>query len=356
MQTLFLSKEKRILETVKNKSEDNLETFICANLKNLFPTYTFIDRQFRLKGSIDYIVDILAYDSSVNRFVIFELKKDKDKNILFQAKRYRKILLATFPQVCWEATKICVEKLPTHIDSKAVDIILVAKNFNQDDKKDADDEKNITLIEYCWFENDIIFLNYVNNAPVTPQGIPKPTLGESAKPDDLKSLVEKWQNKVNGLGRKNQNSKLKKFGDTMRSIPLTKGNVPKLRDTISQARKDVNGNILHGLRVLLKQFATLGKKSASPKSADKGERQGNFSFSEIGIKPGAKLVFVYDKTIKCKVVGDRKVEYNGEHFLLTGLAKMLLNSPSGASVQGTMYFTYEGERLTDRRKRLKNED
>jgi len=39
-----------------------------------------------------------------------------------------------------------------------------------------------------------------------------------------------------------------------------------------------------------------------------------WTFSEIGIEPGAELTFVKDETKKCKVVGDREVEYEGENF------------------------------------------
>ena len=52
----------------------------------------------------------------------------------------------------------------------------------------------------------------------------------------------------------------------------------------------------------------------------------------------------------CTVVDDHNVEYQGKIWSLSGLATMLMQSKW--SVQGPRYFRYNGERLTDIRKRL----
>ena len=77
-------------------------------------------------------------------------------------------------------------------------------------------------------------------------------------------------------------------------------------------------------------------------------------FSKLGILPGAELVFKRDDTKRCEVVDDRKVKYEGEVLTLSRLATTLLHSPT--IVQGALYFTYEGELLTDLRDRLENDE
>ena len=73
-------------------------------------------------------------------------------------------------------------------------------------------------------------------------------------------------------------------------------------------------------------------------------------FSMIGIVPGSTLIFVKDKNITCITKDDKnKVIYNGEIYSLSALAAKLLNI---VSAQGGLYFTYNGEVLTEIRKRL----
>ncbi len=79
-------------------------------------------------------------------------------------------------------------------------------------------------------------------------------------------------------------------------------------------------------------------------------RRGPFRFSEVGIPFGAEVVYIDDPTVKAKVVDDRHIEYNGETTSLSALAQRLkgVDHP----VQGTAYFSWQGEKLTDLRTRL----
>ena len=89
------------------------------------------------------------------------------------------------------------------------------------------------------------------------------------------------------------------------------------------------------------------------------ERRSRLRFSEIDISPGAVLAFKNDSTKKCEVVDDRKVKYEGETYKLSALAMRFLRESGRnplAMVQGALWFTYEGERLTDRRDRLESEE
>ncbi len=82
-------------------------------------------------------------------------------------------------------------------------------------------------------------------------------------------------------------------------------------------------------------------------------RRKNFNFAEYGIQPGAELVFIEDERIRPVVVDDRRITYAGETTSVSALAQKLkgLTHP----IQGTLYFTYNGEILTDLRSRKEKE-
>ena len=76
-------------------------------------------------------------------------------------------------------------------------------------------------------------------------------------------------------------------------------------------------------------------------------RRGPFRFSMCNIHPGEEICFVNDPTKKAIVIDDRHIEYNGETTSLSALAQILLNVDH--SVQGPIYFTYNGKVLRDLR-------
>lgn len=79
-------------------------------------------------------------------------------------------------------------------------------------------------------------------------------------------------------------------------------------------------------------------------------RLGPFRFSECGIQPGEEIVFIENPDIKPIVLDDRHILYNGETTSLSALAQKLRNSKN--PLQGTLYFTYNGEILADLRARI----
>lgn len=86
----------------------------------------------------------------------------------------------------------------------------------------------------------------------------------------------------------------------------------------------------------------------------KKEKLTPFAFSLCQIPVGATIEY-YNRAdeksgLMCTVVDDHNVEYQGKIWSLSALAKMLMQSKW--SVQGPRYFRYNGERLTDIRKRL----
>lgn len=74
-------------------------------------------------------------------------------------------------------------------------------------------------------------------------------------------------------------------------------------------------------------------------------RKGPFRFTECGIPVGSVIEFIEDASIKATVIDDRKIEYNGETTSVSALAQKLKGFDH--AVQGTLWFTYKGKRLTD---------
>lgn len=144
-----------------------------------------------------------------------------------------------------------------------------------------------------------------------------------------------------------------KLNPNLRAIDNFEGK-KKIREFYAMTKEDAYG--------LLKSIAEINGtpervKLISPTQEEKKDeklaetiRKGNFSFSGLGIKPGEELTYIHDRSIVVKVVDDRTVDYNGEIYYLSNLAKKLLNRKS--LVQGTLHFAYKGEVLTDLRGRL----
>jgi hypothetical protein len=79
-------------------------------------------------------------------------------------------------------------------------------------------------------------------------------------------------------------------------------------------------------------------------------RRGPFRFSEVGIKVGEKIVYIEDTSIQPVVVDDRHIEWNNQTTSLSALAQQLKNF--NHAVQGTLWFTYKGVKLTDLRDQM----
>lgn len=83
------------------------------------------------------------------------------------------------------------------------------------------------------------------------------------------------------------------------------------------------------------------------------ERLSPFNFNMVGIKVGEELEFCNlaspNNGVKCIIVNEKQVEYNGEKWSLSSLAKELSNSKW--PVAGPRYFKYKGEWLNVIRKK-----
>ena len=80
------------------------------------------------------------------------------------------------------------------------------------------------------------------------------------------------------------------------------------------------------------------------------EKAENFSFTKCQISVGEEIEYYEDSSITCKVVGDRKVEYQGKEMSLTAAAKLI--SGKKYSIAGPGFFKHKGEWLNDIRARI----
>lgn len=103
------------------------------------------------------------------------------------------------------------------------------------------------------------------------------------------------------------------------------------------------------IRANIKRHEKAMVKAAKPTLKESGKAKA-FSFAEVGISNGTKLVFV-PTGVTVTVVGDKKIEYKGAQHSLSGFCKVFMpNKCASGAYQGPKYFSYNGKRLVDIRK------
>lgn len=91
----------------------------------------------------------------------------------------------------------------------------------------------------------------------------------------------------------------------------------------------------------------IDEETAKEITAQAKERRAPFSFLKCGIPIGSTICFVEDPAITATVIDDRHILYHDEVTSVSALAQSLKGFDH--SVQGTLWFTYKGKRLTDYR-------
>ena len=82
----------------------------------------------------------------------------------------------------------------------------------------------------------------------------------------------------------------------------------------------------------------------SKASTNKRSSREPINFAKCEIPVGSELVFIEDPSIRVIVESDRKVLYNNEITSLSAVACMLKHRKS---LQGSIYFTYNGKTIAD---------
>lgn len=106
---------------------------------------------------------------------------------------------------------------------------------------------------------------------------------------------------------------------------------------------------IHDCRDKLKKYEmtvaeAVAEETATEIAIESRKRGNNFTFSDMQIPIGAILEFHTNPEIKCIVVDERRVEYQGETMYLTGLASKIMGKKAFA---GPQYFKYKGAYLWD---------
>ena len=156
-----------------NKSETELNKFLSENWNSFFSQFKFIKSEFTLSGNVrnkggSGRIDILAFNPKTNKFVVFELKRDLDKNIRNQVSDYRDFVEDNFPRIYLLSTQKFGIELPKYesVSEDSIEVVMIAKSFTPNDVDKARKSKNeITLIKYLWFENQLLLIDYLNNDP-----------------------------------------------------------------------------------------------------------------------------------------------------------------------------------------------
>jgi len=161
------------------------------------------------------------------------------------------------------------------------------------------------------------------------------------------------------LSDKKVHAIIDKLNPNLRSIEEFEGK-PRVREfyamdaedaySILEAIAEINGRVDKLKKYKLTATEEKEEEIANEVETETQEKAENFSFSKCGIPVGSTLQYVNDPSITCTVFDDRKVEYGNKQMYLTGLAKLLLGKRIG--ICGPHFFTYQGERLDDRRHRL----
>jgi hypothetical protein len=86
------------------------------------------------------------------------------------------------------------------------------------------------------------------------------------------------------------------------------------------------------------------------------ERRSRLRFTALGIPNGAELRFTKNSELKCFVVSDGKVNYNGQVISPSAAALIAIKSLgyNWGAVSGSDYWEFDGETLTARRLRLED--
>lgn len=111
----------------------------------------------------------------------------------------------------------------------------------------------------------------------------------------------------------------------------------------------------------LKLYRPTQEQSQEEEIAEARTKRSNNSFKLLDIDVGEEISFLQDENAVAKVINDKnKIEYEGEIYSVTALARKLLIERHGWSedlhVNGWRYFTKNGLTLSDLRDRIENEE
>lgn len=119
--------------------------------------------------------------------------------------------------------------------------------------------------------------------------------------------------------------------------------------------------ILRGDLDKLQLYMPTQDESQEEELAESRTKRSNNSFKLLNIKPGEKILFLYDENIQAEVVNEKnKIKYEDEIYSVTALAIKILIEKYGWSenlhVNGWKFFTQDGITLSDLREKMESND
>lgn len=109
----------------------------------------------------------------------------------------------------------------------------------------------------------------------------------------------------------------------------------------------------------LKLYTPTLNQSQEQELAESRTKRSNNSFKLLNIAIGDEIEFLYNDTIKAKVINEKnQIEFKGVSYSVTALARKILKEKHGWSenlhVNGWRFFTKDGITLSDLRDRIEN--
>ena len=150
-----------------------------------------------------------------------------------------------------------------------------------------------------------------------------------------------------------------KLNPDLRSSEIYKGR-KRVREFYAMSKEDAY-EILESIAKIsgtldrLERFSPNEQEISNEQTAKEIQevKRPRFRFNEYDIPIGSELTFKDDSNIVVKVVDDSHIEYNGETTSLSALARKIKQFDH--NIQGTLWFCYKDEVLTDYRDRIDRE-
>ena len=164
----------------------------------------------------------------------------------------------------------------------------------------------------------------------------------SSRLSDLKihSIIDKLNPNLRSIENFNGKQRVREF------YAMT----PEDAYSILEAIAEIHGRTDKLKLIAMDEEQKQAEETAQEIDAEHKERLAPFRFSMCSIAPGEEIEFSNNPEIRCKVVDDKQVEYQGKKYSLSALAQILTGSRW--PVAGPRYFKYKGELLNDIRRRM----
>ena len=183
------SKQVTLEKELQKLLEDNMNTFFGV---------TFLQSEYKITNGR---MDSIGIDEN-NCPVIFEYKRSMNENVINQGLFYLDWLLDHKADFTLLVMKKLGAKKADEIDWSMPCVICVANDFTKFDEHAVNQmQRNIKLVKYKKFDDDLFTLEYLNSPKVQPIAFDD----DGVKPNKSKGKNKGFKEYFNDAGEKNQN-------------------------------------------------------------------------------------------------------------------------------------------------------